>query len=102
MINKKRVVISYHNLAPGLQAELKKAYPGGFSEHLMRIQKPSGDFFCAVVFETPEVTYLVKVDVKIDGNPHEDDDKDYYDDDVNDSADEEITDRGNDDGDGDE
>jgi hypothetical protein len=79
---KKRVVISYNNLSPELQAELKKAYPQGFTDSMIRIEKTPGDFFYAVVFETTEVTYLVKVDVKVDGGPTDDDDKDFYDDDI--------------------
>ncbi len=79
--NKKRVVIAYNSLSPELQLELKKAYPLGFTDHMIRIDKPSGDFFYAVVFETPDVSYLVKVDVKIDGGAMEDDDKELFDDD---------------------
>ena len=48
----------------------------------MRIDKPNGDFFYAVPFDTEEVAYLVKIDVKIDDKAHEEDDKDYYDDDL--------------------
>lgn len=79
---KKRVVISYHNLPPELQDELKKKHPGGFTDSMIRIDKGPGDFFYAVVFETDDTNYLVKVDVKIDGSPEEEDDKDYYDDDI--------------------
>ena len=32
----------------------------------MRIDKPNGEFFYAVPFETDEINYLVKIDVKID------------------------------------
>lgn len=78
---KKRVVISYHNLSPELQAELKKKYPTGFTDSMMRIDKGPGDFFYAVVFETEQTNYLVKVDVKVDGGNDDDDEKDYYDDD---------------------
>jgi hypothetical protein len=49
---------------------------------MMRIDKPNGDFFYAVPFDTEEVAYLVKIDVKIDDKAHEEDDKDYYDDDL--------------------
>ena len=48
----------------------------------MRVDKPNGDFFYAVPFETDEISYLVKIDVKIDDMSDEDDDKDYYDDDL--------------------
>lgn len=94
---KKRVVTSYNNLAPELQEELKKKYPYGFTDHMIRIEKGPGDFFYAVVLETEEVSYLVKIDVKIDGNPEEEEDKDYYDDDIKGA--EEIADSGSDDSD---
>lgn len=42
----------------------------------------SGDFFFAVPFETEEVSYLVKIDVKIDDLTDDDDDKEYYDDEI--------------------
>ena len=60
----------------------------------MRIDKPNGEFFYAVPFETDEINYLVKIDVKIDDRADDaviektqtgaalDDDKDYYDDDI--------------------
>ena len=82
---KKRVVISYHNLPEHLQDEMKRQHPTGFTESMIRIDKGPGDFFYAVVFETDEVNYLVKVDVKIDGNPAEEEEeseKDYYEEDI--------------------
>lgn len=93
--NKKRVVISYHNLLPELQAELKKKYPAGFTESMMRIDKGPGDFFYAVVFETDEINYLVKIDVKVDGGHDDDDEKDYYEEDEIKGADD-LTDNGDD------
>ena len=47
---------------------------------MMRVDKPNGDFFYAVPFDTDEIAYMVKIDVKIDDNAQEEDDKDYYDD----------------------
>lgn len=97
---KKRLVVSYHNLPVELQEELKKKYPFGYTEDMIRIDKPNGDFFYAVVFETEEISYLVKIDVKVDGNIEEEEDKDYYDDDIKgadeiaDSADDEDGDEG--------
>ena len=78
--NKKRVIISHANLSPELLEAFKAAYPAGYSDAMIRIDKPSGDFFYAVPFETDEISYLVKVDVKIDTKPDEELDKDYYDD----------------------
>lgn len=79
---KKRVVISYHNLPIELQEELKKKYPHGYTESMIRIDKGPGDFFYGVVLETEDTNYLVKIDVKIDGSLDEEEDKEYYDDDI--------------------
>ncbi|MFR9641869.1 MAG: hypothetical protein SNH41_07145 [Rikenellaceae bacterium] len=68
------------NLTPGQQIELKALYPLGFSEAMMRIDKPNGDFFYAVSFPTEEIDYLVKIKVKIDDSSAIDDDKDLFDD----------------------
>lgn len=79
---KKHIVTSFHNLTPELQDAVKEKYPLGFTEAMMRVDKPNGDFFYAVPYDTDEIAYMVKVDVKIDDNSHEDDDKDYYDDEI--------------------
>ena len=80
---KKRLVVSYKNLSDELKAALKKQYPNGYSENMIRVDKGPGDFFYAIVLETEEVSYLIKVDVKIDdGNTDEEEDKEYYDDDI--------------------
>ena len=79
---KKHIVTSFHNLTPELQEAVKARYPLGFTDIMMRIDKPNGDFFYAVPYDTDEVAYLVKIDVKIDDKAHEEDDKDYYDDDL--------------------
>ena len=79
---KKRVVISYKNLSEELQAQLKAQYPTGYTDSMMRIDKPNGDFFYAVILETEEISYLVKIDVKIDDGNIDDDDKEYYDEDI--------------------
>ena len=79
---KRRSVVSFANLPEELQEEVKKLYPYGYNEAMMRIEKPNGDFFYAVPFETDEVSYLVKVTVKIDDHVDDEDDKDYYSDDL--------------------
>lgn len=76
---KKRLVASFRNLPSELQEAIKQKYPLGFSEAMMRIDKPNGEFFYAVPFETDEINYLVKIDVKIDDRADDDEDKDYYD-----------------------
>ena len=79
---KKHLVASFNNLAPELQDRIKELYPMGFAEAMMRVDKPNGDFFYVVPFETDDISYMVKIDVKIDDLSEEDDDKDYYDDEL--------------------
>ena len=93
--NKKRLVVSFNNLPAELQEEVKQFYPAGYFDAMIRIDKPTGDFFYAVPFETEEISYLVKIDVKIDDLSDEDDDKEYYDEEIK-GADE-IQDDGSDD-----
>lgn len=57
---KKHIVTSFHNLAPELQEAVKQKYPLGFTEAMMRVDKPNGDFFYAVPFDTDEIAYMVK------------------------------------------
>ncbi|MBQ1225425.1 MAG: hypothetical protein IIW38_02355 [Alistipes sp.] len=75
---KKRLVVSFNNLPAELQEALKAAHPAGFADVMMRIPKPNGEFFFAVPFETEEISYLVKIDVKIDDTDPDDDDKDIF------------------------
>lgn len=82
-ITKKRnLVTAFNNLSTDLQEAVKAFYPAGFSEAMIRVDKPNGDFFYAVPFETEEVAYLVKIDVKIDDAALEDDGADFFDDDI--------------------
>ena len=69
---KKHIVTSFHNLTPELQDAVKEKYPLGFTEAMMRVDKPNGDFFYAVPFDTDEIAYMVKIDVKIDDNAQDD------------------------------
>ncbi len=82
---KKRVVVSYKNLTPELLALVKEKYPHGFTDHMIRIEKSPTDFFYAIVLETADVSYLIKVDVKVDTGAEEEEEKDYYDDDIKDA-----------------
>lgn len=79
---KKRVAVSYKNLSPELLEEVKKKYPHGWMDHMIRIDKSPTDFFYAIMLETEDTSYLIKVDVKVDANVDEEEDKEYYDDEI--------------------
>lgn len=80
---KKRVVTSYENLSNELVVALKERYPLGFTDNMIRVDKPNGDFFYGVVFETDDTSYLVKISVKVDNKAKEEIEKDLF-------ADEEV------------
>ena len=77
---KKRIVTSIHNLTPEQLEEVKALYPRGFSEVMSRIDKPNGDFFYVVPYETEDTSYLLKIDVKIDHSADSVEDDDFYND----------------------
>lgn len=81
---KKRVAVSYKNLSPELLEEVKKKYPHGWTDHMIRIEKSPTEFFYAIMLDTADTCYLIKVDVKVDtpGRPEEEEDKEYYDDEI--------------------
>ena len=77
---KKKIVTSIHNLTPEQLEEVKALYPRGFSEVMSRIDKPNGDFFYVVPYETEDTSYLLKIDVKIDDSADSVEDDDFYND----------------------
>ncbi len=85
---KRRIAVNFNNLSEDMQDAIRKEYPTGFTEKMMRIEKADGTFFYAVVYETDDTSYLVKIDVTIDGQAEDDEDKNYSDDDNIDGADE--------------
>ena len=95
---KKRLVTSFNTLSQEQQEEVKMLYPRGFTEVMTRIEKPNGDFFYVVPYETEEVSYLVKIDVKIDEVADDGVDDDFFGDDELNGADE-IQDDGSEDDD---
>jgi len=78
---KKRLVANFHNLTAEQQEAVKNLYPHGFTEVMTRIDKPNGDFFYVVPYETDDTSYLVKIDVKIDDSADEAVEDDFYGDD---------------------
>ncbi len=65
---KKHIVTSFRNLSPEMQEAVKEKYPVGFTDAMMRVDKPNGDFFYAVPFDTDDTAYLVKIDEIQDDN----------------------------------
>ena len=76
---KKKLIISYKNLTDEVRELFKEAYPDGYKDYLQKTIKPNGEPIFVVPLETPDTSYMIKFDVKIDtGLVEEDLDKDLY------------------------
>ncbi len=76
---KKKLIVSYKNLSEDLLEKFKEAYPEGHKDYIKKSIKPNGEPIFVVPFETEDVSYMVKFEVKIDTALLDDDlDKDLY------------------------
>ncbi|UII28434.1 hypothetical protein LVD15_08385 [Fulvivirga maritima] len=62
-MEKKRVIKSLENLDSDLKTLLKKRYPDGFENSLMRLTNAKNEPFFVVPLETEDTMYLVKIAV---------------------------------------
>jgi len=77
MVQKKRLVISHKNCSPELLQAIKELYPYGWGDAIIKVDKPNGDFFHAITVDFEDISYLVKIDVKIDNLTVEEFEKQY-------------------------
>ena len=77
MVQKKRLVISYKNCPAEVLQAIKEKYPLGYGDAIIKVQKPNGDFFHAITVDFEDISYLVKVDVKIDNLTEEEFEKQF-------------------------
>ncbi|MCX6256927.1 MAG: hypothetical protein NTW49_03370 [Bacteroidia bacterium] len=63
---KKRVIVSLGNASAELLEAIQKQYPLGWSERIIRVDLAPEKFFNAIIVETIDTTYLVKVPMKKD------------------------------------
>lgn len=75
---KKRAIVSYDKLTIDQKKQLLEAFPDGFSSGMTQVKTPTGDILDALLWETEEVIYLVKLDkpqvkaVKVDEDEEDD------------------------------
>ncbi len=72
-MNKRKVIISYHNLPAEVLEAFKEKYPTGYSDYITKVTKPNNDVIYVVPLETDDAAFLVKVDVKVDNKMSEED-----------------------------
>jgi hypothetical protein len=82
-MSKKRAIVSYEKLTIEQKKELLVAFPDGFSSGMTQIKTPTGEILDALLWETEEVIYLVKLN-RMPTKPvvSDDDDDDFDDDDI--------------------
>lgn len=85
-MTKKRAIVSYDKLTIDQKKQLLVAFPDGFSEGMTQIKTPTGETLDALLWETDEIIYLVKLNkpvgkpVKAPIDDDEDDEEDFEDD----------------------
>jgi len=110
-MSKRRSIISYDKLTLDQKKQILKDFPDGYINHLTTIKTPTGEILDALIWETEEVIYLVKINkimpkakpVVEDEDEEFDDDFDKVpdindDDDVDDGEEEDDYDKPDDDG----
>ena len=60
-MSKKRTIVAYENLSAEQKKRLSREFPDGFQGQLTEIKKPTGEILDALIWETEEVIYLVKM-----------------------------------------
>lgn len=79
---KRRAIISYDKLTIEQRKKLEQQFPDGFLGSLSTIKTPTGEVLDALIWETEEIVYLVKINkAAYRSSLDDDDDDDDYDDD---------------------
>ena len=60
-MSKRRGIISYEKLSLEQKKQILRDYPDGYINHLTTIKTPNGETLDALIWETDEVIYLVKI-----------------------------------------
>jgi hypothetical protein len=60
-MTKRRGIISYDKLTVEQKKQILRDYPDGYINHLTTIKTPNGETLDALIWETYEVIYLVKI-----------------------------------------
>ena len=80
---KKRAIVSYDKLTAEQKREINKAFPDGYGTNMTQIITPTGETLDALIWETEEIIYLVKI-IRNSTSTFEDEDDEDEDDDLDD------------------
>ena len=80
-MSKRRAIISYDKLTIEQKKQILRDFPDGYINHLTTIKTPTGETLDALMWETDEVIYLVKIN-KVAPKPAvvDEDDEEFGDD----------------------
>ena len=80
-MSKRRSIISYDKLTIEQKKQILKEFPDGYINHLTSIKTPTGETLDALIWDTEEVIYLVKINkVTPKPAPVEEDEEEFEDD----------------------
>lgn len=81
-MSKRRAIISYDKLTIEQKKQILRDFPDGYINHLTTIKTPTGEVLDALIWDTEEVVYLVKINkIMPKAKPVVDDDEDDFEDD---------------------
>jgi hypothetical protein len=90
-MSKKRAIVSYDTLSEDMKDRLEDAFPDGFGGGMTQIKTPTGETLDALLWETDEIIYLIKLN-KVNKKPvvipQEEDEEEE--DDIDDIEEEEV------------
>ena len=94
-MSKKRAIVTYEKLSEEMRDRLEEAFPEGFGGAMTQVSTPTGELMDAVLWETDEMIYLVKLNkvkqknvvLPVDDEEEEEDFDDIPEDDVKDEED---------------
>jgi len=83
-MSKKRAIVTYDKLSLEMRDRLEDAFPEGFGSGMTQIKTPTGETMDALLWETEEIIYLIKLN-KVNKkpvvipDPDEEDEEDFDD-----------------------
>jgi hypothetical protein len=80
-MSKRRSIISYDKLTIDQKKQILRDFPDGYINHLTTIKTPTGETLDALIWETDEVVYLVKINKVAPKAAQIEDDEDDFEDD---------------------
>ena len=92
-MSKKRAIVTYEKLSLEMRDKLEDAFPEGFGGNMTQITTPTGEILDALLWETEEIIYLVKLN-KVNKKrvviPEEEDEEEEEEDEIEDIEDDAI------------